>query len=157
MVFQRRNVIIATAILGAALLSKKFSMFERAQAQSADADVLFVEAIDYGEHGWTFHVTVTHPDSGWEDYCDGWDVVTEEGLVLKTREHDPFTRLLLHPHENEQPFTRSQSRIRVPEDVKHLTVRAHDIVHGFGGKTVTMELGESSGDGYRIIRQGHSG
>ena len=77
-------------------------------AQTADADVIQVEAIDQGENGWTFNVTVAHPDTGWDDYCNGWDVVTDKGEVLKSNSSDQFTRLLFHPHETEQPFTRSQ-------------------------------------------------
>lgn len=46
----------------------------------------------------------------------------------------PFTRLLTHPHVNEQPFTQSQSNISIPEGITLLRVRAHDIVDGFGGQ-----------------------
>ena len=123
-----------------------------AHAGEADADVIFVRAIDNGDSGWTFHVTVEHPDTGWEDYCNGWDVVAEDGTVLKRDPSDPFTRLLFHPHENEQPFTRSQSGIAVPPGAQLLTVRAHDLVDGFGGKEVVLDLSSESGPGYEIER-----
>jgi len=84
-------------------------------ADQANADVIEVKATDRGTAGWTFRVTVAHPDTGWEDYCNGWDVVTDQGEVLKRSASDQFTRLLLHPHETEQPFTRSQSGIQIPE------------------------------------------
>jgi hypothetical protein len=45
-------------------------------------------------------VTLAHPDTGWDHYADGWRIETEDGTVVGTRE-------LLHPHETEQPFTRS--------------------------------------------------
>jgi hypothetical protein len=121
--------------------------------EKANADVLAVEAFDKGgDGGWTFKVTVAHPDTGWQDYCDGWDVVTDQGEVLKRNPADPFTRLLLHPHESEQPFTRSQGGIIIPEGVKQLTVRAHDLVDGFGGLEITLDLTTASGPGYVIIK-----
>jgi hypothetical protein len=123
-----------------------------AYAGTPDADVLQVRVVDRGESGLTFHVTVAHPDTGWDDYCDGWDVVADGGEVLRRDPSDRFTRLLLHPHETEQPFTRSQGGIRVPPGVTRLTVRAHDIVDGFGGRSVEIDLNRDSGDGYTIER-----
>ncbi|MBN2503631.1 MAG: hypothetical protein JXB38_22840, partial [Anaerolineales bacterium] len=82
---------------------------EEALTGQANADVLFVRATQAADGTWSFAVTVEHPDSGWEDYADGWDVVLPDGTVVKPDPDSPFTRLLLHPHENEQPFTRSQS------------------------------------------------
>lgn len=146
--FAPRPVHFALAVLALWLLINSI-----AQAQQGDADVTFVRAIDHGEPGWAFHVTVEHADTGWEDYCNGWDVLTDTGVVLKHNESDPFTRLLFHPHENEQPFTRSESRLQVPEGTKSLTVRAHDIVDGFGGKEIVIDLASQSGAGYEISRQ----
>jgi len=120
------------------------------RAGEANADVIKVRATDRGDAGWTFQVTVAHPDTGWEDYCNGWDVVTDRGEVLKTSASDQFTRLLLHPHETEQPFTRSQSGIQIPSGVARLIVRAHDLVDGFGGKEVEIDLNQKSGPGYTI-------
>jgi len=118
----------------------------------ANADVVSVRAIETSDGTWTFHVTVEHPDTGWEDYADGWDVVTPDGVVLKPDADSPFTRLLLHPHENEQPFTRSQSGIEIPAGVTQVRVRAHDIVDGFGGKTVRVDLTVDSGEGFTVER-----
>jgi hypothetical protein len=112
--------------------------------------VVFVEA-EFDGQTWTFQVTLRHPDTGWEDYADGWDVVTPDGSVLKTNPEDPFTRLLLHPHVSEQPFTRSQAGLVVPPGVEQLTVRAHDLVDGFGGQEITLDLTRESGEGYRVI------
>ncbi len=120
--------------------------------EKADADVIAVEAVENASGNWTFHVTVAHPDTGWGDYCNGWDIVTDQGQVLKQNASDPFTRLLHHPHETEQPFTRSQGGLRVPENVRTLTVRAHDIVQGFGGQEIVMDLSSDRGPGYRITR-----
>jgi hypothetical protein len=124
-----------------------------------NADVLHVRAVQTngptpgaGETTWTFHVTVEHPDTGWEDYADGWDVVTPDGQVLKTDQEDAFTRTLLHPHVDEQPFTRSQGAIVIPEGVAEVRVRAHDIVDGYGGQEVVVDLTESGGPGFEVER-----
>ena len=29
--------------------------------------------------GWRFDVTLSHPDTGWEHYADGWRVLDPEG------------------------------------------------------------------------------
>jgi hypothetical protein len=126
----------------------------------ANADVVHVRAIqtagpDPGEGAttWTFHVTVEHPDTGWEDYADGWDVVTPDGEVLKPDPEEPFTRTLLHPHVEEQPFTRSQSGVVVPAGVTEVRVRAHDIVDGFGGQEVLVDLTAASGTNFETEGQ----
>jgi len=125
---------------------------EAPATNTANADVTFVRATSTGEDTWTFHVTVEHPDTGWEDYADGWDVVLPDGTVVKPDAASPFTRLLAHPHENEQPFTRSQSNITIPADITSITVRAHDLVDGFGGKEVIVDLSAVSGTDFEITR-----
>jgi hypothetical protein len=125
---------------------------EKTAESTADADVLFVSATETAVGLWTFSVEVAHPDTGWEDYADGWDVVLPDGTVAETNPDDPFTRLLLHPHENEQPFTRSQSNIPIPPEVTTVTVRAHDLVDGFGGQEVVVDLTAVSGKNFKVTR-----
>jgi hypothetical protein len=50
------------------------------------------------------------------------------------------TRTLMHPHVDEQPFTRNLSGVAIPGSIDEVEVRAHDTVHGYGGKTVTVKL-----------------
>lgn len=119
----------------------------------ANADVEFVRAVQAVDGSWTFYVTVRHPDSGWEDYADGWDVLTPDGSVIKRNSSDPFTRLLLHPHESEQPFTRSQSGLVIPIGVNQVIVRAHDLVDGFGGRQVVVDLNTGGGLDFSIERR----
>ncbi|MCP4426234.1 MAG: hypothetical protein GY803_17220, partial [Chloroflexi bacterium] len=73
-----------------------------------------------------------------------------DGAVVKPSADSPFTRLLLHPHETEQPFTRSQSGLVIPADVTYVTVRAHDLVDGFGGQEVVVDLTAVSGPNYEV-------
>lgn len=141
-----------TGVIGALFFLLAVFLIENVMAGAADANVIEVRATKGSNSYWTFHVTVSHPDTGWDDYCDGWDVVTDAGEVLKRNPKDPFTRLLLHPHENEQPFTRSQSGLTIPEGVKSVTVRAHDIVDGYGGREIELDLTADSGPGYTISK-----
>jgi hypothetical protein len=121
-----------------------------ATPSAANADVEFVRATQAADGSWAFAVTVRHPDTGWEDYADGWDVLTPAGDVLKPDPSSPFTRLLTHPHETEQPFTRSQSGIVIPEGVTRVRVRAHDLVDGFGGREVWVDLMVQSGPDFSV-------
>lgn len=123
---------------------------KEATATAANADVIFVRAVQTGPTTWTFHVTVGHPDTGWEDYADGWDVALPDGRAVKPDPDSPFTRLLTHPHETEQPFTRSQGGIEIPAGVTAVTVRAHDLVAGFGGREVVVDLTAVSGPDFMV-------
>jgi len=92
---------------------------------------------------WTFNVTLLHKDTGWNHYADGWRVVDSNGKELGYRK-------LWHPHENEQPFTRSLSGVAIPKEVKTIFVEAHDKVHGWSKQRVKIDLTRFSGDRYQI-------
>ena len=106
---------------------------------AGEADVVEVETDCSAESRCDFHVTVRHADEGWEHYADRWEVLTLGGEVLGTRE-------LAHPHENEQPFTRSLRDVRVPEGVDEVILRAHDSRHGYGGETMNIALRLNKGE-----------
>ncbi len=117
----------------AALLSGLAAVAMAAPAWAGEADVVRAEALAEGGGAWRFHVTVAHADTGWDHYADKWDVLAPDGAVLGTR-------VLVHPHETEQPFIRSLGGVKIPENVAEVTLRAHDSVHGYGGKEVTVKL-----------------
>ncbi len=100
-------------------------------ATAGEADVEAATAKRAGNGTWTFDVTVRHADEGWDHYANRWDVIAPDGTVLGSR-------TLFHPHENEQPFTRSLAGVSVPDEVKTVTIRAHDSVHGDGGRQFTL-------------------
>ena len=102
-------------------------------AVAGEADVEKVRIAKERAGIYRIDVTVRHADAGWKHYADKWDVVAPGGKILGTR-------VLLHPHELEQPFTRSLSGVRIPRGVTRVTVRAHDKVHGYGGEVVTVEV-----------------
>ena len=45
----------------------------------------------------------------------------------------------MHPHEDEQPFTRSKT-LSLPMHVKKVRIRAHDKVHGTGGAEMVVVI-----------------
>jgi hypothetical protein len=55
------------------------------------------------------------------------------------------SRTLYHPHVDEQPFTRSLDNVAIPTDVTTVVIRAHDTVHGLGGRAFTLTLSTGSG------------
>lgn len=104
-----------------------------AGVRAGPADVVEVRAVRTAENTYRFDVTVRHDDTGWDHYADRWDVIGPDGGVLGTR-------VLLHPHVQEQPFTRSLSGVEVPPGVRTVTVRARDSRHGEGGRTMAVTL-----------------
>ena len=102
-------------------------------AYAGEADVVAAKVTRTDDDTYKFDVTVRHTDEGWKHYADKWDVTAHDGTVLGTR-------ILAHPHVDEQPFTRSLASVKIPGNIDGVTVRAHDLVHGYGGKTVTVAL-----------------
>jgi hypothetical protein len=140
--------LLILALLACAANEPGFAAPAAAEHQ-ANADVVFVKA-EQGQNGrWRFAVSVSHPDTGWDDYADGWDVVDANGLVVKAN-GAKFTRLLAHPHVGQVPFTRAQGGLDLTTDT--VTVRAHDMVDGWGGKEIVVDLSRKSGPGYSVKR-----
>ncbi|MBF0289982.1 MAG: hypothetical protein HQM14_19370 [SAR324 cluster bacterium] len=102
---------------------------------AGEVDVLQVQVTLVEEGTYRFDVTLSHNDEGWKHYANKWDVVGPDGIVLGTR-------VLYHPHVNEQPFTRSLSGLKIPNHVQTVNLRAHDSIHGYGGQVITVKLSE---------------
>ena len=97
------------------------------------ADVLKLRAKVEGNGFWRFDVKVRHADEGWEHYADRWEVLSPAERVLGTR-------VLLHPHVYEQPFTRSLGGVFIPEDISDVIVKASCSVDGYTGTEMTVTL-----------------
>lgn len=106
-------------------------------AWAGPPEVVDVVATMIGEQDgveyWRFEVTVQHEDEGWDHYVDRWEIEDEQGALLATR-------VLYHPHVDEQPFTRSLSSVEIPMGTERVVVRAHDSVHGYGDVEVVVTL-----------------
>ena len=100
---------------------------------AGEADVLDVDVSCNSESICRFDVTVKHGDEGWQHYANRWEVLSPDGEILATR-------VLAHPHDNEQPFTRSLANVRIPSDLHEVVVRAHDLQHEYGGEEFVVKL-----------------
>nr|WP_137701802.1 hypothetical protein [Marimonas lutisalis] len=95
-------------------------------------EILSVETSRVGM-GWRIDVTLQHPDTGWDHYADGWEVVDEAGNRLGFRE-------LMHPHVNEQPFTRSLINLMLPDGMRRVYIRARCSKTGWGDERIAVDL-----------------
>jgi len=102
-------------------------------ARAGEADVVAVTVAKEAGGTYRFSATLRHADTGDEHYADRWEVLAPDGKVLATR-------VLYHPHVNEQPFTRSLGNVEIPDGIDSVTVRAHDKVHGYGGREETVKI-----------------
>ncbi len=110
--------LIATLAAGAALAS--------------DVEIVEVQASQSG-NTWRFDVALRHADTGWDHYADGWEVLAPDGSSLGMR-------VLVHPHVDEQPFTRSLSGVEIPEGLTRVIIRARDNIDGWTAKTYSFDL-----------------
>ena len=119
-------------------------VFPWVSVQANDVEVVKTEFVHQGG-SWSVSTTLRHKDTGWDHYADQWRVVDRSGKVLGKR-------ILYHPHEHEQPFTRSQSGIRIPETTTVVFVEAHDKVHGWSAQRVQVDLNKRTGDRFTVSR-----
>ena len=117
------GVLLLAAALGA----------QSGPAGAGEVDVVNVVVRQSTAGVYRFDVTLRHADEGWDHYADGWEIRDGDGAVLATR-------VLVHPHVDEQPFTRGLGGVRLPEALAAVTVAGHDSVHGYGGKEMTVDL-----------------
>jgi len=126
-------LILVSAML---LTAESITVFTEESEMDLDLNYAHVVKVRAGENAgaWRFDVTLRHGDEGWDHYADLWLVVdTETGKEYGRR-------VLAHPHVNEQPFTRSQSGIKIPGGVTSVTVKAACTIHGFGGTELEIFL-----------------
>jgi hypothetical protein len=101
-------------------------------SQQQFPDVL-AAALQRSGDRWTVAATISSPYDTPERYADAFRVLAPDGTVLGVRE-------LLHDHAGEQPFTRSLDGVDIPPGVDEVTVEGRDLVHGWGGATVTVDV-----------------
>ncbi|CAN5672859.1 hypothetical protein BH18ACT7_BH18ACT7_24970 [soil metagenome] len=96
-------------------------------------DIVEVRAARESGGTYSFDVTVSSPYDTPERYADGWRVLGPDNEVYG--EHE-----LTHDHASEQPFTRTQSGVEIPDGVQTVTIEGRDQANGYGGGTVEVEL-----------------
>ena len=95
-------------------------------------EVLAVEFRQSEPGVFTVSTTVRSVDIEGVSFADAWEVRDLEGNVLGTR-------ILAHPHANEQPFTRSQT-IELPEGTTVVYVEGRDQGNGWSGQRFEFAL-----------------
>jgi hypothetical protein len=97
-----------------------------------EANVTAVEYKDLGNGMYLFTVTLFHDDAGEApSFADWWQVEDTSGVLLGRR-------ILAHSHGT-QPFSRSET-ISIPVNVSTIIVRGHDMLHGYGGQAIRIDL-----------------
>ncbi len=101
----------------------------------APADEPVIEAVRIDKVGmvWNVHVTLRHPDTGWDHFADAWEVVDANGQRLAYRK-------LMHPHVDEQPFTRALSGVVLPDGTREVFLRGHCSVKGWSDTLFPVTL-----------------
>lgn len=102
-------------------------------ANADHPDVLAAELESDDGSTWALSVTLSSQYDTPERYADGWRVLDADGEVLG--EHT-----LTHDHANEQPVTRTQSGLEIPDGVDVVTVEGKDTENGYGGATLEVEV-----------------
>lgn len=124
--------LLILSMFASSVFAAKFDL-ETYSSSLEFAQVTHVMATQQSGGSWCFATSVRHNDQGWEHYADGWEVIDLAGEQLGYRQ-------LAHPHDNEQPFTRSQCNINIPAGLSQVIVRAKCNKHGFGGKAFIVDL-----------------
>ena len=96
-------------------------------------DIVAVKVRSAGAEVFDFDVTVSSPYDTPALYADGFRVTSLSGEVFGERK-------LLHDHQDEQPFTRDLHGVRIPRQVRQVVVQGRDQQHGYGGKSVQVQL-----------------
>jgi hypothetical protein len=96
--------------------------------ESGCADVVDAVVTKTGDGIFSVDATVMSSDTGWDKYADAWEVRLRSGEVIGTR-------VLTHPHETEQPFSRSLGAVGIPSSERSIIIAARDSRAGFCGRT----------------------
>lgn len=117
---------------GAAATASASSSATSSTANAEHPDVLAAE-LSGGGDSYSLSVTMSSEYDSPDRYADGWRVLDPEGNELGTWE-------LGHDHAGEQPFTRTQTGLEIPDGVDHVTIEGRDQANGYGGATVTVQV-----------------
>jgi hypothetical protein len=99
---------------------------------AGSVEIVTASAQAAGAGRYHIQVTLRHSDSGWDHYANAWRVLATDGRVLGER-------ILLHPHVDEQPFTRGLT-IAIPAGVTRVEIEAQDSRHGTARRRFLLPL-----------------
>lgn len=82
---------------------------------------------------WTVSATISSTYDTPERYADAWRVLSPDREQLGIRQ-------LTHDHAGEQPFTRSQSGITIPDSLDQVIIQGRDLANGWGGMELEVDV-----------------
>lgn len=115
-------------------------------AQANEVEIVGADFVQGRDGNWSVNVALLHADNGWDHYADIWRVVDVQGNILGER-------VLLHPHEDEQPFIRGTEGVTIAEGTKTLYIEAHDMVHGWTPNRLEIDMTKVSDGRLRVLPQ----
>lgn len=115
-----------------------------APSYGGEAEIIKTKFTNEGGTTWRVDTTLKHGDTGWEHYADGWRVVDTDGKELGKR-------TLYHPHQQEQPFTRSLNGLTIPKGTSIVYLEAHDKVHGWSKQRIKVDLSKKTGSNFEVV------
>jgi hypothetical protein len=104
----------------------------KAQAEQQFPDVIDVKVRMVGKDRFDFDVTLSSPYDTPKRYADAFRVMAGDKQLGE--------RVLLHDHQNEQPFTRDLYGVNIAPGIQQVRVQGRDQKYGYGGKTMDVKL-----------------
>lgn len=134
--------LLLLALIPTVLIPTAFILTVATEALASPTEV--VQAVFQKSSGntWRIDVTLRHADTGWDHYANVWVVETLDGKEIGRR-------VLVHPHETEQPFTRSL-QMEIPAGVTRVRVRAGDKPNGMDSNSVVVDLTKRKGERFEV-------
>ncbi|MFT7235844.1 MAG: hypothetical protein ACI9QV_001430 [Methylophagaceae bacterium] len=115
------------------LISSTLFLIFNQVAKANEVEILAAALIHQSHDEYLVNVKLRHQDTGWDHYADEWRIIDVQGNILGNR-------LLLHPHVEEQPFTRALSNVKLDDNLTHIYIEAHDKIHGWAKQKLAIEL-----------------
>jgi hypothetical protein len=106
-----------TVVSALRIISLAAALVASQAARAGEADVTNAKATRSADGTYRIEATIKSKDTGWDYYAERFEVIAPDGKILGTR-------VLLHPHEDEQPFTRDIDGVKIPSGVTEVKVRA---------------------------------
>ena len=100
---------------------------------ASDAEVIKARAELTPAQKFNISVTVEHADKGWEHYANAWRIYSPDGKLIGER-------VLHHPHDKEQPFTRNLLGVSIPGELSEVTIVAVCSKTGESKKSYILKL-----------------
>ncbi len=100
---------------------------------ASDAEIVEVKAELTPAQKYNISVTIKHADTGWEHFANAWRIYSPDGELIGER-------VLHHPHDKEQPFTRNLLGVSIPKELNEVIIVAVCSETGENKKSYILKL-----------------